>query len=282
MHVQADAARIFVDVEGPKLRADGSELREVPTVAIVHTGPGNDHTPYREHIGPVLAEELQVLYVDLRGFGRSDLSEPDRWHVAQWAEDLHVVFETLGVERPVILGAGWGAFTALRYAQEWPDALSKLVLVNPVARVVVPRMVAAFDEAGGPAAGEAAFTFYEHPSELSIANYMRECFHLMVGAKNAQTLMLDPIWSFPVAVHWVATEARTIDLRPGLERVTVPTLIAAGTADPQHPLASIEEVVEALPHATVRWYEGARHSIFRDRPEVNEQIRGWILRPGGE
>jgi len=278
MRVAVEGARLFVDVDGAKLRPVGNELQERPTVLIVHTGPGNDHSPYRDHIGPLLAEEMQVVYLDLRGFGRSDMSEPARWNTEQWSSDLKAITELLEIERPVILGAGWGTYTALRFAQRWPDELSKLVLVNPAARVVVQRIVSRFDELAGPAAGEAAFNFYEHPSEQSIAEYMRECFHVTVGASNAESLLLNQMWTWRVAVEWIANEARTMDLRPGLGSITAPTLIAAGTDDPQYPRASIEEVVEGIPHATVRWYEGARHSIFRDKPEVNRQIRGFILR----
>lgn len=277
MRVEVEGARLFVDVDGAKLRYEGHELRERPTVIIVHTGPGNDHSPYKQHVGPHLAEELQVVYLDLRGFGRSDLSEPAKWNTGQWSSDLRALIDVLGIERPALLGAGWGSYTAIRFAQRWPDALSKLVLVNPAARVVVPRIVARFDELAGPAAGEAAFNFYEYPSEQSIAQYMRECFHVTVGAGNAETLLLNQMWTWTVAVEWIGSEARTLDLRPGLGAITVPTLIAAGTDDPQYPRASIEEVVEGIPHAIVRWYEGARHSIFRDRPEVCRQIRGWIL-----
>jgi pimeloyl-ACP methyl ester carboxylesterase len=276
MRVEVEGARLFVDVDGAKFRPAGTDLQERPTVLIVHTGPGNDHSPYKDHIGPLLAEELQVVYLDLRGFGRSDLSEPSAWNIERWSSDVKAITEVLEIERPVILGAGWGTYTALRFAQRWPDALSKLVLVNPAARVVVPRIVARFDELAGPAAGEAAFNFYEHPSEQSIAEYMRECFHVTVGEDNAEALLLNQTWTWTIAVHWIANEARTMDLRPELGAVAVPTLIAAGTDDPQYPRASIEEVVEGIPHATVRWYEGARHSIFRDRPEVNRQIRGFI------
>jgi pimeloyl-ACP methyl ester carboxylesterase len=276
MRVEVEGVRLFVDTHGTKLRSDGSTFREVPTVVIVHTGPGNDHTPYRAHIGPALAQGAQVLYVDLRGFGRSDMSSAEHWHTEQWARDLRAVLEALGIERPAVLGAGWGCFTALRFASTWPDGLSKLALVNPAARMVVPRIVAAFDEVGGPEAGEAAFAFHEHPSEATIAQFMRTCFHLMVGSANAEPLLLDPIWNWDVAVSWAANEMRTLDLRDDLARITVPTAIHAGTRDPQYPRASIEEVVEAIPHASVRWYDGARHSVFRDRPSVNSAIRSFV------
>ena len=92
----------------------------------------------------------------------------------------------------------------------------------------------------------------------------------------AEPLLLDPIWNWDVAVNWAANEMRTLDLRDDLANITVPTAIHAGTEDPQYPRASIEEVVEGIPHATVRWYDGARHSVFRDRPSVNAAIRSFV------
>src|SRR4051812_16491007 len=148
MRVQVDGARLFFDVQGAGLRPDGPWLREVPTVVIVHTGPGADHTPYKEHVGPELAHVAQVLYVDLRGCGRSDRGEPGEWRVEQWATDVRTLVRRLRIERPVLLGAGWGGYVALQYAQTWPDELSKLVLVNPTARADLPRIVARFEELG--------------------------------------------------------------------------------------------------------------------------------------
>jgi pimeloyl-ACP methyl ester carboxylesterase len=276
MRVTVDGARLFTDFEGAKLRPDGPWLREVPTVVIVHTGPGTDHTPYKEHIGPALGGSVQVVYVDLRGCGRSDVSTPQHWNVEQWSSDLRALFARLGIERPAMLGAGWGSYPVLRFAQRWPDELSKLVLANPVARTVVPRIVAKFDELGGGAAGEAAHAWFASPSERTVAEYMRACFHLVVSPQYATALLLNPIWNWNLAVHWTDTEGRTIDLRPGLSSISAPTLIVAGTNDPQAPVASIEEVVAGLPGAQVEWFDGARHSVFRDAPECLDVIREFV------
>src|SRR4051794_19728872 len=276
MRVQVDGARLFFDVQGALLRPDGPWLREVPTVVIVHTGPGADHTPYKEHIGPALAEVAQVVYVDLRGCGRSDLGTPDDWNVERWSSDLHALLQRLDVERPVVLGAGWGAYTALRYAQRWPDELSKLVLVNPTARVEVGRIVARFEELGGVRAGAAAREFLEHPTELTVATYMRECFVLMVLPAYASALMLTPIWNLPLAIHWTRTELPEIDLRPGLASIAAPTLVVGGTDDPQYPREAIEEVVQSLQAVEVAWYVGARHSVFRDAPDSIDVVRRFV------
>jgi len=219
MRVPVGDVRLFVDVHGPQLRPQGAWLEEVPTVVIVHTGPGADHAPYKEHVGPRLARVAQVVYLDLRGCGRSDLSDAGSWNLETWTDDLRGLFDRLGIERPVVFGLGWGGFVALRSAQRWPGALSKLVLVNPAARFVPQRAVARFDELGGPEAGEAAFAYYEQPTDHTVAQYLRICFPLIVGEAAAPSLLLTPSWNLQLANHWTAGEARTVDLRAGLEGI---------------------------------------------------------------
>src|SRR5436189_2075148 len=98
MRVDVNGVRLFLDVAGAKLRPAGAELAEVPTVVIVHTGPGVDHLPYKEHVGPALARVAHVVYVDLRGHGRSDRETPDDWNTETWSDDLRALCERLSIE----------------------------------------------------------------------------------------------------------------------------------------------------------------------------------------
>ena len=46
---------------------DGNEMRQRPTVVLVHGGPGVwDHSYFKPDFAP-LAEHVQVVYLDLRG-----------------------------------------------------------------------------------------------------------------------------------------------------------------------------------------------------------------------
>jgi pimeloyl-ACP methyl ester carboxylesterase len=272
MRVEVDGARLFFDIEGAQLRPVGPWLDERPTVVIVHTGPGSDHTAYKEHIGPRLAEIAQVLYVDLRGHGLSDRCTPETWNVETWSSDLRGLLARIGVERPVILGAGFGCYTALRYAQRWPGDVSKLVLSNPNARVVTERIVARYRELGGSKAEATAREFFEHPSETTIASFLRDCFPVMVPPVYAARLLLMPLWNLELAIHWTATEMATLDLRPELGSIEAPALVLAGSDDPQYPPDSIAEVIEGLPDVRVEHYPGARHSVFRDAPESLDAV----------
>jgi proline iminopeptidase len=276
MRVQVGDVRLFFDVQGAKLRPKGPWLDERPTVVIVHTGPGVDHLPYKNHVGPALAAVAQVVYVDLRGHGRSDAGAPDDWNTEVWSSDLRALFERLAIERPVLLGAGWGAYTALRLAARWPDAVSKLILSNPNARFVTQRSVAAFDELAGPEAGEAAFRFFSEPTDQTLGTYLRVAFPYVMGPGAATDALVRPEWHFELAVHWSRTEMRTIDLRGQLGAIEAPALVVAGDIDPQYPRASIEEVVDGLQDVRVQWYPGARHSVWRDAPESLALIRDFV------
>jgi proline iminopeptidase len=81
MRLAMDGARLLFDVDGAKLRPRGPWLAEVPTVVLLPPGPGADHSSYKDILGPLLAGVAQVVYVDPRGAGRSDRSNPSRWNL---------------------------------------------------------------------------------------------------------------------------------------------------------------------------------------------------------
>ena len=78
MHVIVNGVRLFFDVEGAKLVADGANLRERQTVILLHGGPGADHAIHKPAWSE-LADIAQIIYLDRRGNGRSDDGLPDRW-----------------------------------------------------------------------------------------------------------------------------------------------------------------------------------------------------------
>jgi pimeloyl-ACP methyl ester carboxylesterase len=75
-----------------------------------------------------MADVTQVLYLDLRGNGRSDEGPANKWSLEQWAEDLHSFCETLSIEHPIVLGHSLGGIVAMVYATRYPDHPARLVL----------------------------------------------------------------------------------------------------------------------------------------------------------
>lgn len=273
MRVAVGDVRLFFDVDGAKFVPDGRWMRERPTVVMVHPGPGFDHGLFKVHVGPWLAAGAQVVYLDLRGAGRSDPGRPEDHTLERWAEDVHELCGALRIERPVVLALGFGTLVALRYAARHPSEPAALVLAGPVARIVPERSVSKYEELGGAEAREVAERFYDDMDEHDFADFVRVCFPLLSSYAMTSDVIARADWSPDVLMQWMRGEAKTVDLRAELPAISVPVLVLAGEDDAWAPLESAREVAELLPEARFRSFVRGRHSIFRDAPESYEELR---------
>lgn len=279
MRVDIGGIRLFFDVDGVKLVPEGPRMRERPTVVLVHSGPGFDHSVFKGHLGPKLAAFAQAVYVDLRGHGRSDPCPPEEARLTVWADDVRALCDTLGIARPVVLGHGFGALVVLRYAARYPEHPSALIVSAPYARVVATRIVEAFDRLGGPEAGEAARNFYAEPGHATLGEYLRRCYPLIVRSQEAAEELTRSVFSAGTFIEWTIAEGNSFDLREELARIAVPTLVLAGEDDPYTPLSSAREVADALPTELVRFrsFPNARHPVFRDSdPAAIDEARAFL------
>jgi proline iminopeptidase len=276
--VQVGDIRLYFDVEGAQLVADGPWMRERPTVILLHTGPGADHSSYKDHVGPALAEVAQVVYLDVRGAGRSDRSTPEHWNLDTWADDLVGLCEALEIVRPVVLGTAFGAFAAVRARHRHPGFCSRLVLVSAVARYSHTRSVTVFDRLGGPAAGETAARYFADPSEATFVEFLRVCVPLYTRTPLSPDVVARMEMNIELGAFFDAAESRSFDLRDEVRDLDCPTLVLAGEDDPTTTLSGARELVSAMPAELVRFevFEHAGHGVFRDRPEAIELVRDFV------
>lgn len=283
MHITVDDVRLFVDVDGAKVRPDGSDAGEVPAIVIVHDGPGADHTTFKHPaFRPPLVEAAQLVYYDQRGHGRSDGSDPEHWRLDIWADDLAKLLAVLGLERPVVFGSGFGSLVATRFAGRYPDRLAKLILSRPVARFDAGRSVDVFARTQGPEAAAAVLDFYASPSEATFAPYVMavlSSFQTSAPTEVAE-LLLSAEWFSRPTIHWFAGEAREFDLRPDAARVAVPTLVLAGENDALMPIHGAEELVAALPADLVRFERfGTGNSLYAEDPRAIDVTLDFVRAP---
>jgi pimeloyl-ACP methyl ester carboxylesterase len=127
MYVLVNDVKLFFDVEGAKLRPDGAVMREVPTLLLQHGGPGFDHSGFKPAFTE-MAACAQVIYLDLRGHGRSDAGPTNKWSLEQCALDVRSFCDSLSIDAPIVLGHSFGGIVAIVYATRFVDHPSKLVL----------------------------------------------------------------------------------------------------------------------------------------------------------
>lgn len=278
MRVEVDGVRLFFDVDGTKLVAEGPWMRERPTVVLLPPGPGFDHALFKIRLGPWLAAGTQVVYLDFRGSGRSDAGRPEDYRVERWADDVRELCAALAIERPVVVGYGFGTLVALDLASRYPGSCAALVLAGVVARIVPERSIAVYERLGGERAREVAERVYtDGADERVFADFLRVCFPLLSTYPLTSDVIARADWSPAILTGWMAGEARTIDLRDRLGGIDVPALVLSGEDDAWAPTESAREVAEGLGGPVrFRSYPGARHSIVQDVPAAFDDLRTFL------
>ena len=266
MHVDVNGARLWFDVDGSALVPDGSEMRQRPTVVLVHGGPGVwDHSYFKPDFAP-LTEHAQVVYLDLRGHGRSGWGDPAAWSFEACADDIRGFCDTIGVARPVVFGHSMGGPIVLLYGARHPGHAGGLIVQSGFARFDIPRLVEGFRRVAGDEVAEiAARSFRGEKVPDEEWHRVSAAFGPHVpdeeqGARPRENLELNSPGMDVV---------RRTDIVDRLGAITSPTLIAMGELDPVTPVGAAQEIVNALPAdvAQLEVISGAGHWAWKDAPE---------------
>jgi pimeloyl-ACP methyl ester carboxylesterase len=266
MQIDVNGMRLWFDVDGPAVVPDGSEMRQRPTVVLVHGGPGSfDHSYFKPDFAR-LAEHAQVVYLDLRGHGRSEWGEAAAWSFEACADDVRVFCDTIGIARPIVFGHSMGGPIVLLYGARHPGHAAGLIVQSGFARWDLPRVVEGFRRAAGDQVAEIAARGYggdpvtEDEDARVFAAFGPRVPDEEQLVRGRQNLEFNP--------HGMEL-IRGLDIVDQLGRVDAPTLVSVGRLDPVTPVAAAEEIVGALPEGIARLevVDGAGHFTWLDAPD---------------
>jgi proline iminopeptidase len=273
--------RLFFDVAGERLIPDGLQMRERPTVLLLHGGPGFDHSMFKPAFAP-LADVAQLVMLDQRGNGRSDRGDPRLWTLAQWADDVKAFCEALGIEKPVVLGYSFGGFVAQSYAIRYPDHPSKLILYSTAPVLQDEPVLDAFEAIGGSEARMVAERYFTRKTEATIAEFRRVCFPLYHQVPEDPAWMERSVNNLDVSLQFFEGEDKTFDFRLNLSRIACPTLVVGGTKDPRCPPALTRMFADSIrAHLLhVVMFDTCGHGPHTEEPErVMALLRDFVAGP---
>jgi proline iminopeptidase len=271
--------RIYFDVEGAGLVPDGPRMRERPIAFIIHGGPGGDHSGFKPSMSP-LAAQMQLVYFDHRGQGRSGradpAADPARFTLDENVEDMEALRRYLGLGPIVSIGTSYGGMVAMAHAARYPGSVSHLVLVVTAAHGgFIPRAMQIVRERGSEAQQRVCETLWAggFRSDEELRDYyavMGRLYARRYDPELAAATRERAIHSPEPLNRAFGPQGflRNFDLRPELPRITAPTHILAGRHDWICPPEFSEEIQCLIPHASLQIFEGSGHSIRSDEPEA--------------
>lgn len=273
MRIAVNHTELYFDVEGPELTIADGRLERQPTMIVLHGGPGFDQGYLRPGLR-ALASDAQLVFVDLRGQGRSAAAPLESCTLEQMADDVAALCAALSIERPFVLGHSAGGFVALRLALRHPGATAGLILCHTaptLAPVPDPAPPPGPAERGGAAAGAAAARMFggdlapealEAFERLVVPLYAAPG-HEAVPAPLMALSTLDP----DIASYFFQRLAPAYDVRPQLAEIAVPALVIVGRHDWVCPPAKGRVLADAIPDARLVELPDAGHFGFAETPE---------------
>ncbi|WP_165978634.1 alpha/beta fold hydrolase [Actinomadura darangshiensis] len=280
MRIDIGGVRLYFDVEGAGLVPDGTGMSERPVIVALHGGPGADHSLFKPVLGPA-AEFAQVVYLDQRGSGRSDIGEPAQWTWERWADDVIDFCDALGIDDPVLVGTSSGGWVALTVAHRHPDRISGMVLDSVMPGPAGERL-AVFERLGGTEARDIARRYWD--GEDVQDDWERVCLPLYsqrpAGDPDAANRLARIRWNRDVIEHFRHTLAAEFDPWPHLDRVACPTLIMNGEDDPVATASAARRLAGALPNTpALHVLPDTGHGVFREDPDrAIALLRDFLLR----
>jgi pimeloyl-ACP methyl ester carboxylesterase len=266
VEIDVNGTRLWFDVEGPSLVPDGARMRRRPTIVLIHGGPATyDHSTFKPYFGR-LARDFQVVYLDLRGHGRSAPVDPAAWSFEVCADDVREFCDALGIVSPIVLGHSMGGFVTILYGARHPGHARALILQSTMARFDLDRMVERFRILGG-----------DHVAGIVGRDFSGEALteeewapaYAAYGPRIPSRWERERVRRHPGIAAAGMERLRAYDVVDQLQAIASPTLVCVGTLDPVTPPAAAQEILDGLPPGIGRLevLEGAGHFPWLDVPD---------------
>jgi len=244
VEVEVNGTRLWFDVDGVEFVPDGATMRQRPTVILMHGGPGTyDHSYFKPHFGS-LSRIAQVIYLDLRGHGRSAWGDPSDWSFELCADDVRAFCGALGIARPIVFGHSMGGFVAMLYGTRHPGHPGGLILQSTFARFDMERLVEGFRSTAGDEVAELARRDYGG-SPVSDVEWARVFAAFGPNVPDEQALARRI--RNPAVAERGMDLMREFDVMDRLDLIDRPTLVCVGALDAVTPVPASRELAGALP-----------------------------------
>jgi pimeloyl-ACP methyl ester carboxylesterase len=242
-----------------------------PPVLLVHAFPLN-HSMW-DALAALLEGRCRVIAPDLRGFGRSDVTD-GTVTMGQFADDLAGLLDALEVAEPVVLcGLSMGGYIAFEFWRRHGRRVRALVLCDTRAAPDAPEAAANRLQTAQRVLEEGpGFLAETMIPKLLAPKTLRDRPEIVEGLRQVM-LSTDPR-GIAAAQRGMAARA---DATPLLPHLDCPTLLVVGQHDAISPVAEMQSIAGQIPRARLVTISNAGHLAPAENPdEVHAALAAFL------
>ncbi len=258
---------------GVTLAYDDAGDGERPAVVLIH-GVSMSRRYFHRQLEP-LSDYNRVIALDLRGHGGSENVESGHT-IPQYARDLKLFIDELGLGRPVLLGWSMGAFVAWDYIRQFgTGGIRALIVVDEAAsdfkwdgfphgfidlETLHSLMSDVQADKGEFLNHLVPLMFHNEQPADDVAWMVAECDRLPIGPLSA-----------------ILFDQSVQDYRDVLAAVDVPALVCWGRHDGLLPVSGASHLQENMPRVKIELFEDSGHCPFIEEAEKFNEVVGTFL-----
>lgn len=227
----SDGVNLFIEKEGSGF----------PCIYL-HGGPGYWSKSFQHFVGKSLEEDLEMIYLDQRGCGRSSLAANRDYSLERLLEDLEEVRVQLKIKEWYVMGHSFGALLAVNYANSHPKSVKGLMLSNGTLdmkesfthQVLQGRKLLGMDELEPPGNNvpELVDSFFFTALQLMEKNLFYQLQFTSLADKEKMDAIDEELESQPDFQQYIfSNEEYFQDFRSLTSSITKPVLVLSGKYD---------------------------------------------------
>ncbi|NIG13029.1 alpha/beta hydrolase [Pantoea sp. Al-1710] len=278
MFATVNTVKLFFDVIGSGVDMSDTLLKTKPVIIALNGGYGYDHTYLRLGLD-ALSKDYQIVYVDMRGHGKSEAVKRSTIQFETMADDVAKLVEALGLESAIIFGHASGSFVAQKMAIRHPDKVKGLILVSSTMGMsVIPGKA----EEGYPqfflkdrVQGElldVGHNFFFQPTALTDQDFQYYCHNIGPYYFATQNMGLcEKVISYVTYNIDLVNHYRRLmpfyNSQGQVSNIKQPTLLMAGMYDWATPPVGSYMLANKLPDCDYVEFDQSGHYPFIEEPE---------------
>ena len=254
--------------------------KQKPVMVFIHGWGGSAR--YWESTAKALSDTFDCLLYDLRGFGRSPLpQEPVEllYEMEDYAEDLAVLLDALGLSRVYINAHSLGASAATLFLNRYPERVERAILTCSGVFEYEEKSFTAFHKVGGYVVKFRPRWFLQIPFAGSL--FMARFLHRPLPAAVSRAFLEDYLvadYNAALGTMLTAVSKYAAEVMPQeFARLSVPTLLISGEYDKIIPAGLGRKAAQLSEKVEYFEISGTAHFPMLERPELYlERVREFL------